>query len=396
MQPRAPRRNSGAVLVLIALAMAACSTGAPATATADPAAIAPAVTDPAVTAPDVTAPSVAAPDPFADLPYRMGLPADWAVLGTPAYDGAIDAAPDVAAWLKGLDLEGQYAFRAYEPLPGATGLRVAINPLQTWNPSPLQEEGAVAALLGVTGKVSSDVLATGADWKASGYRWDETMDWGDGSPSARTCVGYFVMVDNPVNMVFCYPAATDRAADVDALVSTFVVLGNPVFSLPPGETPTPSPTPYDKYASQEPLPTFHADPAMEALLPDTLDGRPVTKESRTGVEAGKTETDPMLKAFGKQPADYADSTGTLMPTGDQPGGSVGVFRLRGVPGDQLLAFWLAQMPEAKVSKVTLGGHEVTYVEYGAWPTWMYATGDLVYAVGLAGEETAAAFFAALP
>jgi hypothetical protein len=336
-------------------------------------------------------------DPFAGLPYRLDLPDGWVVLGTPAYDEAIDASPDVAAWLKGLDLDGQNAFRAYEPVAGAAGLRLAINALQTWNPSPLQEEGAVAALPGVTGKVSSDVLATGADWKASGYRWDETIDWGDGSPSARTCVGYFVMVDNPVNVVFCYPAATDRAKEVDALVSTFVVLGNPDFSLPPDETPTPSPTPYDKYASQEPLPTFHADPAMEALLPDTLDGRPVTKESRTGVEAGKTDTDPLLKAFGKQPADYADATGTLLRTGDQPGGIIGVYRLRGVPGDQLLAFSLAQMPEAKVSKVTLGGHEVTYVEYGGWESWMFATGDLVYAVGLdASEKTAAAFFAALP
>ena len=376
------RWQPAAVAGLMAMVLAACSTGAPnplPTGSSVPVAISPGPVD-----------------PFAGLPYRLDLPPDWAVLGTPAYDGAIDAVPDVAAWLKGLDLAGQNAFRAYEPLPGATGLRVAINPLQTWNPSPLQEEGAVAALPGVTGKVSSDVLATGADWKAFGYRWDETMDWGDGSPSSRTCVGYFVMVDNPVNVVFCYPAGTDRQAEIDALVSTFVVLGTPVFSLPPGETPTPSPTPYDKFASQEPLPTFHADPALEALLPDAIDGRPVTKESRTGVEAGKTDTDPQLKAFGKQPADYADATGTLMPTADQPGGILGVYRLRGIPGDQLLAFWLAQMPDAKVSQVTLGGHEVTYVEYGAWPVWMYATGDLVYGVGLADEATAAKFFAALP
>ena len=266
-----------------------------------------------------------------------------------------------------------------------------------WNPSPLQEEGAVAALPGVTGKVSSDVLATGADWKAFGYRWDESMDWGNGSPSARTCVGYFVMAQfNPVNVVFCYPAGTNRQAEIDALVSTFEVLGNPVVSLPPGVTPRPSPTPFDKNATPGPSTPAHADPALEALLPATINGRPVTKESRTGVEAGKTDNDPLLKAFGKQPADYADATGTLMPTDDQAAAILGVSRLRGVPGDQLLAFQLAQMPDAKVSRVSLGGHEVTYVEYGAWPVWMYATGDYVYAVGLAGEETAATFFAALP
>jgi hypothetical protein len=49
-----------------------------------------------------------------------------------------------------------------------------------------------------------------------------------------------------------------------------------------------------------------------------------------------------------------------------------------------------------VSRVSLGGHQVTLVEYGAWPVWMYATGDLVYSIGLAGEATAAAFFAPLP
>jgi hypothetical protein len=246
--------------------------------------------------------------------------------------------------------------------------------------------------------VSSDVLATGADWKAFGYRWTQEIDWGHGSSSPRTCVGYFVMVDNPVNVVFCYPAGTDRQAEIDAIVGTFEVLGNPVFSLPPGATPTPSPTPYDKFASAEPvpMPTFHAALDMEALLPDSLGGRVMTKESRTGVEAGKTVTDPLLKAFGKQPADYADATGTLMPAENQAPGSFGVYRLRGVPGDELLAFRLAQMPDAKVSKVTLGGHEVTYVEYGAWPVWLYATGDLVYGLGLADEATAATFFAGLP
>jgi hypothetical protein len=57
---------------------------------------------------------------------------------------------------------------------------------------------------------------------------------------------------------------------------------------------------------------------------------------------------------------------------------------------------LDAMPEAKVSTVSLGGREVTYVEYGAWPVWYYASVDVVYAVGLAGEVLAAEFFASLP
>ena len=380
------RGLSSGLVLSVALAIAACTSGGSGS---NPSSAPPSAPSSAPTA-------VPTADPFAGLPYRMNLPADWIVLGSPGYDASLDTSPDVVAWLKGLDLDGQYAFRAYEPLPGAAGLRVAINPLQTWNPSPLQDEGAVAALPGVTGKVSSDVLATGADWKAFGYRWEETIDWGDGSPSARTCIGYFVMVDNPVNVVLCHPAGTDRQAEIDAMVSTFEVVGSPVFSLPPGETPTPSPTPYDKFGSPEPMPTFHADLEMEALLPDTIGGRPVDKESRTGVDLGMGGEDPILKAFGKSPADFASATGNVMPTEDQPAATLSVIRLRGVPGDQLLAFQLEQMPDAKVSTVSLGGHDVTYVEYGAWPVWMYVTGDLLYGVGLAGEAAAAEVFAALP
>ena len=208
----------GAILATV-LVVAACSSGSPAASMAE----APGTVVPA---------SPGRADPFAGLPYRMDLPTDWAVRGTPAYDGAIDASPDVATWLKGLDLEGQNAFRAYEPLPGATGLRVAIKALQTGNPSPLQEEGAIAALPGVTGGSPATCWRPDATGRPSGIggtrRWTGATDLA----SARTCIGYFVMVDNPVNVVFCYTAATDRAREVDALVSTFVVLGNPVFSLP--------------------------------------------------------------------------------------------------------------------------------------------------------------------
>ena len=373
------RRQHAGVIGLIAVVLAACSAGGPGPTSVPPG----------------TAPPAA--DAFAGLPFRLDLPATWIVQGSAAYDPAIDAGPDVAAWLKGLDLEGQSAFRAYEPLPDAAGLRLAINPLLTWNPSPLQDEAAIAGLDGVTGKVSSDVLATGATWKAFGYRWTQEIDWGDGSPSARTCVGYFVMAEfNPVNVVFSYPAESDRQAEVEAIVATFEVLGNPVVSLPPGVTPTPSPTPCDKYGSPGPMPTFHADPALEALLPDSVDGRAVTKESRTGVDMGMTDGDPLLAAFGKRPADWATASGMAMPTPDKPGFSVGVYRLRGVPAELVLAFQLKQMPDAKVSQVSLGGREATYVESGAWPVWLYATGDLLYGVGLADEATAARVFAALP
>jgi hypothetical protein len=223
------------------------------------------------------------------------------------------------------------------------------------------------------------------------------MDWGDGGPERRDCVGYFVMLDpNPVNVVFCYPTGTDRGEEVEAIVATFEMTGTPVFSPAPGETPGPEPTPFDKGGSLEPVAPVHAVPELEALLPDALGGRPVEKESMTGADSGATPDDPVLAAFGRQPSDLEMALGTVKPGDGQPAAVLAVRRLQGVPGDALLAAMLDAMPEAKVSEVSVGGREVTYVEYGAWPMWYYASGDVVYGAGLAGEAAAAEFFASLP
>jgi hypothetical protein len=370
------------MILALAAPLAACSGAAP--------------TGEATPSERTPVPSLAV-DAFSGLPYRLDLPAGWISMGSDDYDETADSTPEVQAWRAGLGLDGQNAFRAYEPLDGAAGLRIAVNPQRTWNPSPLQDEGSVAALPGVTGKVSSDVLATGAAWKAFGYRWSESIDWGSGTPSARDCIGYFVMVDpNPVNVVFCWPSGTERGAEAEAIVATFEMTGTPVFSPPPGETPTPPPTPFDKLATPAPSIALHAVPDLEALLPDVLDGREVQKESRTGVEAGMTGDNPILAAFGRQPADLATAQGQVMPGNARSGAVIGVQRLVGIPGDRLLAAILETMPDAKLSQVTLGGHQVTLVEYGAWPVWMYPAGELVYSIGLADEATAAEFFSALP
>lgn len=374
--------------LVIAAPLAACAGAGPADRTAPADGTAPADTTPAPTTEQ---------DAFAGLPYRLDLPGDWITIDSGDYDTALDSTPDMQAWLAGLGLEGQNAFRGYEPVDGGAGLRLAVNPQRTWNPSPLQEEGAVAALPGVTGKVDSDVLAVGGTWKAFGYRWTESMDWGDGGPSSRDCVGYFVMVDpNPVNVVFCYPSGTDRREEVEAIVATFEMTGTPEFSLSPGETPTPAPTPFDKYGSPEPSTAAHMSPELEALLPDLLGGWPVEKESWTGAAAGMVVDDPVLLAFGKQPADIASAQGVVQPGEQRPAAFLGVHRLQGVTGEALLAAMLDTTPDAKVSQVTLGGHQVKFIEYGAWPVWRYATGDVVYSMGLGDQAMAEEFFGALP
>jgi hypothetical protein len=164
----------------------------------------------------------------------------------------------------------------------------------------------------------------------------------------------------------------------------------------PGVMATGSPMLLDKAGSPQPAATFHQDLDLEALLPDTFDGRTISKESRTGVDMGATDANPILSAFGKHPTDLAAASGTAEPTANQSGLSIGVQRLRGVPAGDVLAAQLKQSPDAKVSTVKLAGHDVTYVEYGAWPVWYYPAGELLYVIGISDEATATRFLARLP
>jgi septal ring-binding cell division protein DamX len=190
--------------------------------------------------------------------------------------------------------------------------------------------------------------------------------------------------------------ATTGTAATPTLTSPPAATAPSIASSTPGATSTPSPTPSDKAGSPEPAATFHSDLELEALLPDTFDGRTVSKESRTGGDMGATDANPILGTFGKHRADLAAASGTTQPTENQSALSIGVQRLRGVPASDVLAAQLKQIPDAKVSTVTLAGHDVTYVEYGAFPVWYYPTGELLYVIGFADEATATRFFARLP
>lgn len=330
--------------------------------------------------------------------YRMALPADWVVLGSTSYDAAVDATPDVATWLDALDLVGPNAFRAHEPAAGAGALRLAINPASPWrDPNDHPLSGTVAErLAGVTDEPIGDLVPVGSTAKATRFRWTEVLDWGSGSPSARAVVGYLVMAElDTVYVVWSYPADTDRLAEVEALMATFEVVGTAAASLPPGVTMPPSPTPFDKLnPPPEPPATAapHGAPDLEALLPDRVGEVGLAKTSQTGVQLGLSPNDALLTRFGKQPADLA--TATAMP--DRPPLLiVGVTRLRGVRGEELLAAMLADVPADEIAERSLAGRPASYVTHGAWPVWYVATGDLVY--GLAGaDQQVAEVAAALP
>lgn len=335
--------------------------------------------------------------PFAGMTYRLDLPTDWVVLGS-SDDESIEATPDVAAWLEALDLAGANAFRAYEPVAGAEGLRLAINPASPWRSAdehPLRG-GIPEKLVGVTDEPVGEMVPLGTAGKGTRFRWTQAIDWGSGTPSARTVVGYEVLGEfDPVYVVWNWPAATDRLADVEALMASFEVLGNPVASLPPGVTMPPSPTPFDKLSPPtEPAATAvpHAAPDLEALLPDQVGGVALTKRSQTGVEMGLGADDPILRRFGKQPADLASATAT---PSRPPLLAVGVTRLSGVSAEDLLAAQLGEVPADAVAATPLAGRPATYVTHGAWPVWYLPAGDLLYTI-VGTEEQAAEIAAGLP
>jgi hypothetical protein len=331
-------------------------------------------------------------DPFVGLTYRLELPSGWIVLGSASYETAIDLGADVATWLETLDLDGPNAFRAYEPEPAGAGLRLAINPSSTWSSgasTPYTDAAAIAAMPGVTGAPIGDMVGVGAAAKATRFRWTQAIDWGGGTVSTRTCLSYFVMTEyDPVNVLFTYPADTDRQAVVDAMIATFEVLASPVVSLPPGATPSPTPTPYDKYASNEPepAPREHGAPALEALLPDSVDGALLAKESRTGVGMGLTPADSLLAPFGKAPADLATATAASTAP---PMLIVMIIRLDGVAGRDLLTVMLEDIPADEMSAVVLNDQPVTYVMHGAWPVWYWAAGESVFGVAATSQEVVA-------
>lgn len=376
-----PRRLAAAAVVLVA----ACSCGG-------------GLTPGPASSPTAPAPSVEEGGPFAGRTYRLDLPADWVVVDTPAYDETIDATPDVAAWLDALDLAGSNAFRAYEPVPGAGGLRLYVNPASPWreaNDHPLRGD-LQEKVSGVTDEPIGEMVPLAGAGKGTRFRWTQEIDWGSGAPSARSVAGYDVFGElDAVYVVFTWPAETDRLAEVDALMQTFEVTGTAVASLPPGVTMPPSPTPFDKLnppSEPPPTPAPHAAPELEALLPDRVGDVALLKSSQTGVEMGLAADDPILQQFGKQPADIASAT--AMPA-RPPLLAVGVTRLRGVSAADLLAAQLSQVPAEAVSETSLAGRPATYVTYGAWPVWYLAAGDLLYAI-VGTEEQAAEVAAALP
>jgi len=98
----------------------------------------------------------------------------------------------------------------------------------------------------------------------------------------------------------------------------------------------------------------HADPDLEALLPETLGGVALTRESQAGTELATQSAafDAFLASLGKSRADFS-----LASAYSQGGleAEVGAWRVRGADANRLLPGFEAAMQASSTTPLTIAG-----------------------------------------
>lgn len=150
---------------------------------------------------------------------------------------------------------------------------------------------------------------------------------------------------------------------------------------------------------------MHADPALEATLPDEVRGVRLAKSSIRAVDLTGTGAETALGELAGRlgrPLDDLTLAAAVDPTGQLAGG-VNAMRVRNGSGDALLdaIVELEQRDTAAVvTQVVLGGRSVTRLQQQAGEVtvtrFLRASGDTVYVVLAPDETTAALFLERLP
>lgn len=158
-------------------------------------------------------------------------------------------------------------------------------------------------------------------------------------------------------------------------------------------------------ASDEPPVESHDVADLEGLLPATLNGTSLTRESWTGDtilgdDSWSTSMTAFLTSSGKTAADLQASQAY-----DQAGGldlSAGVFRVAGLDGealrDAMIAAWKGDYPDLKTASTTIGGLAVTTGDFGdgGIAAYWYVRDGVVFDIESSDPAIAAAALAALP
>lgn len=159
--------------------------------------------------------------------------------------------------------------------------------------------------------------------------------------------------------------------------------------------------------SLAPIFSTHGDPALEALLPATLIGTPLTRYSLTLtqlLDAGgdRVGIDAFLQGIGKTEADGSYAA-AFDPTNGL-GGGISAFKVTGADAAALLA-GITELEKSDlgtnptVGQATLAGKNVTSLSVGDGVNdneWVYGHGEVVFVVHAANEAEATAFLSTLP
>ena len=132
------------------------------------------------------------------------------------------------------------------------------------------------------------------------------------------------------------------------------------------------------------LPSFSADPELEALLPDELGGVPVRKQSVSGTTflatgmAGAAALEALLELLDKSPDDLSVAFGTTTAV------SIFAYQIDGLSAEQLLAGFetaLAAAPSVTLTDATVGGRSLKVVSSPSETTYVYLGGDVFFLIG---------------
>ena len=206
----------------------------------------------------------------------------------------------------------------------------------------------------------------------------------------------------------CGPSSASPAASASS--SAAAIASTPPASAGPATTvpvPSDSAVPTD---SPEPSIDRHGIPALEALLPASVNGIDLERLSitgpdfyKTGTDVNRSQLDELLKNLGKTVADLG-----VADAGDPTGKAVfeiGIFKVAGAKTAQLLSEWVAFDQAAKpgrikVSNATVDGRSVTKVvdssvDVGG-TAYAFAVDDAIFLVRADDPALLSAALASLP
>ncbi len=187
---------------------------------------------------------------------------------------------------------------------------------------------------------------------------------------------------------------------VPLMAALVVGCGSSTVTVSPGQVePTPPPV-----ASATAV-TRHADPQLEAMLPETLGAVSLTRESQRGSDLSQQSNalGRFLQGLGKTLGDFTLAS-AYSSSGDVKA-EVGAWRIRGAASALLMPGFVEAVQASSTTKLTvsetsIAGRDVTQIgvsgELTRGPLYAYVKGDTVLFVQTPDRELAAAAIASLP